>query len=77
MNEGGEFMINDPRLVKFADFVLWLGSALSGAGTFYFLGPLGDFRWSFACLILMILFLSFRDCLVGWLRSKTRRSEGA
>jgi hypothetical protein len=66
-------MTGDPILVRIMDFVLWLGSALAGFGGFYFLGPNRPLKWSFLCMFAMILFLSFRDCLVAKLRRKITR----
>lgn len=71
-------MTGDPILVRIADFFLWLGSALAGFGAFYFLGPKQNFIWSFVCIVVMILFLGFRDYLVGKLRRKiSRRTQEA
>jgi hypothetical protein len=63
-------MTGDPILVRIVDFCLWLGSALGGFGTLYFLGPEHGLKWSGVCLAVMILFLSFRDLLVKQLRRK-------
>ena len=71
-------MTGDPLLVKVADFCLWLGSALGAYGTFYFLGPEQNLKWSFACIIVMVFFLSFRDGLIERLRRKiSKRNEEA
>lgn len=65
-------------IVWVIDFCLWLGAAMSGFLTLYFLGPAGNLKVMIAGVAAMIFFLSARDPIVKWLRKKfAQRNQGA